>query len=108
MSEFTETIRNNFKQQHVKNGAWLDVDISTDQLAHDPYHDYKVTMGVSGKTTVNVRPNEDPQMIEDALLERITSEVYGDIRVRLDEFIRDRLMMVEATDELKAIVEMMR
>lgn len=106
MSQFTEIIR-----QTIKGGTSVRPDVNvivTTTTTTDPHHDCDVRLDVNLGAGISVRPNEKPQMIEDTLLERITCEVYGDVRVRLDEFIRDRGLADEATEELEAIVEMMR
>ena len=110
MSQFTETIRSAFGVDGYKKpvGSKMSVGVVHDELPDDPYHEYEASLCISSKTSVKARPSEKPQIIEDQILARITSEVYGDVRVRLDEYIRDRAIADEPREELEAIVEMMR
>ena len=86
----------------------MNVTTTNYELPNDPYHDYEIRLEFGGSTGIRVRPNEKSQMIEDALMERITLEVYGDVRVRLEEYLNERGIADEPREELEAIVEMMR
>jgi hypothetical protein len=56
---------------------------------------------------VPVAPNADYNVLRRSLVNQIAHEVYADIRVRLDEYINERLIDGDGRDELIAIREMM-
>jgi len=64
-------------------------------------------LSIEMKTSVTESLEADYDVIRRSLINQIAMEVYGDVRVRLDEYINERLMDGDGRSELIAIREMM-